>query len=157
MPTSREQIDRFKDFPEIIWLNQYHGVGFIFWVALLFGIQALFPASFGTDQLLVSGFFVPTFFILQGTCLVNSVCHLAPKRQEDTKDYSTNNPWLFPIALGENWHRNHHLYPASASTWVKPYQVDIIYLTIKALEWVGLVWDVKTIKPKREKVWNPST
>lgn len=31
-----------------------------------------------------------------------------------TGDHSTNFWWLFFLALGENWHNNHHAFPKSA-------------------------------------------
>ena len=70
--------------------------------------------------------------------------HLFGKKELPTKDHSTNNWWLFPFLLGENWHNNHHYYPSSASTWVKWYQVDFIYIVIKSFEKLRLVWNVKT-------------
>lgn len=40
-----------------------------------------------------------------------------------------NVPWLFPLALGEVWHNNHHRYPMMENAGVKPWELDpMVYL-----------------------------
>jgi stearoyl-CoA desaturase (delta-9 desaturase) len=46
--------------------------------------------------------------------------------------------------MGESWHNNHHAFPASARHGLYPGQIDIGFGFIKALERIGLVWDVQT-------------
>jgi stearoyl-CoA desaturase (delta-9 desaturase) len=45
--------------------------------------------------------------------------------------------------MGEGWHNNHHAFPTSAKHGLKWWQVDISYYCIRAMELVGLAWNVK--------------
>ncbi len=47
------------------------------------------------------------------------------------------------ISMGESWHNNHHAYPGSARLGLFPGQVDPGFWLIKAMEWAGLVRDIK--------------
>ncbi len=83
-------------------------------------------------------------FALHAQCFVNSICHSEPGVPVG-KDSSRNVAWLAPFHLmqGENWHRNHHSRPGSARlgwSWKQP---DVGYLTILALEKLGLATDVR--------------
>lgn len=47
------------------------------------------------------------------------------------------------LTAGECWHANHHAFPESANTGLGRWQWDPGYCLLKALERVGLVWDVR--------------
>ncbi|MCW5756912.1 MAG: fatty acid desaturase [Phycisphaeraceae bacterium] len=83
------------------------------------------------------------------TWSVNSVCHIWGSRSYDSHDESRNNPIVGVLALGEGWHNNHHAFPTSARHGLKWWQFDSSYLIIKALEKLGLVWDVKVPSAER--------
>jgi stearoyl-CoA desaturase (delta-9 desaturase) len=64
-------------------------------------------------------------------------------------DASTNiSPWGIIIG-GEELHNNHHTYPTSAKLSVKPYEFDIGWLYIRAMEMVGLA-KVRKTPPRLE-------
>ena len=46
-----------------------------------------------------------------------------------------------------SWHNNHHAVPASLSTWVVWYQVDLVYLTGRFFELLGLASDIRVELP----------
>ncbi len=48
------------------------------------------------------------------------------------------------FSMGESWHNNHHAYPGSARIGLSEDQPDPGWWFIRALERVGLVWDIKT-------------
>ncbi|HEY4157286.1 MAG TPA: fatty acid desaturase [Polyangiaceae bacterium] len=48
------------------------------------------------------------------------------------------------ISFGEGWHNNHHACPGSARFGVRPWELDIGWLVLRALAFVGLVHDVQT-------------
>jgi hypothetical protein len=60
-----------------------------------------------------------------------------------SNDESRNNPIVAVISLGEGWHNNHHAFPTSARHGLRWYEFDISYVVIRALELVGLAWDVR--------------
>jgi stearoyl-CoA desaturase (delta-9 desaturase) len=83
------------------------------------------------------------------TYSINSLCHFFGSKSFDTGDESRNLAWLAPLSFGEAWHNNHHAFPTSAAHGLRWYQLDISALTIRALERLGLAWDVVRVSPER--------
>jgi stearoyl-CoA desaturase (delta-9 desaturase) len=81
---------------------------------------------------------------LHAQCFVNSICHLRPgvPMGEQT---ARNLPWLGVMHAfqGEQWHQNHHDRPGSARLGFGRGQLDVGWLTIVALEKLGLAKDVR--------------
>lgn len=63
------------------------------------------------------------------------------KRQEgidyNRDDMSINQVW--PGFVAGEWHNNHHLYPKSARSGFKPYQIDFAWYYIKSMSIIGAV------------------
>ena len=76
---------------------------------------------------------------------VNFFCHLAGRRRYATHDASTNNAFLALLTFGEGWHNNHHRYPQAARAGFEWWQIDPVYGVIRALAWLGVVWDVRGV------------
>ncbi len=100
---------------------------------------------------LVWGGLVRAFFGHHVTWSVNSVCHFFGRRRFDVRDRSTNVAWLALPSLGEAWHHNHHAFPRSAEHGLRWYEVDVTALVIRAMERLGLAWDVVRIPPERQR------
>jgi len=83
------------------------------------------------------------------TYSINSLCHFFGRRAYDTGDESRNLAWLAPLSLGEAWPNNHHAFPTSATHGLRWWQFDASALFIRALERLGLVWDVVRVNPSR--------
>jgi stearoyl-CoA desaturase (delta-9 desaturase) len=76
--------------------------------------------------------------------IINGAAHFWGYRNFEAPDASTNiSPWGILIA-GEELHNNHHTYPTSAKLSVKPYEFDIGWMYISAMQWVGLARVKKT-------------
>jgi stearoyl-CoA desaturase (delta-9 desaturase) len=84
------------------------------------------------------------------TWSVNSVCHLWGTRAFRSRDHSRNNAIVGVLALGEGWHNNHHAFPTSARHGLRWWEIDLSWIVIRALERVGLVWNVRL--PAAERV-----
>nr|WP_315238199.1 fatty acid desaturase [uncultured Albidiferax sp.] len=79
--------------------------------------------------------------------VINGIGHYFGYRNFEAPDASTNiSPWGIIIG-GEELHNNHHTYPTSAKFSVKPYEFDIGWMYICALEKIGLA-KVKKTPPK---------
>ena len=79
--------------------------------------------------------------------IINGIGHYWGYRNFEAPDASTNiSPWGIMIG-GEELHNNHHTYPTSAKFSVKPYEFDIGWGYIRALEMMGLA-KVKKVPPK---------
>lgn len=83
------------------------------------------------------------------TWSINSICHVFGSRPFVTRDKSTNNLWLAIPALGESWHNLHHAEPTVARHGVLKGQIDISASTIKVMEKLHLVNDVRWPNPQR--------
>jgi stearoyl-CoA desaturase (delta-9 desaturase) len=93
---------------------------------------------------------VRVFFIHHVTWSINSVCHFFGRRRFDIEDHSTNVFWLALPTLGEAWHHNHHAFPRSAAHGLGRRELDPSAWVIRAMERVGLVWNVVRIAPERQ-------
>ena len=51
--------------------------------------------------------------------------------------------WVALLAFGEGWHNNHHAFEYSARHGLEWWQVDITWLTVRALEVLGLATKVR--------------
>jgi stearoyl-CoA desaturase (delta-9 desaturase) len=87
---------------------------------------------------LVWGLFFRTAFVYHVTWLVNSASHLWGYQTFDTNEGSRNNWWVALLSYGEGWHNNHHAYLHSAAHGLRWWEVDITYVTIRALAFLGL-------------------
>ena len=135
--TDYSRIKDFSKYPELRWLDKY-------WV--------IPPIAVGTITFLLGGFFalVWGFAVAQvlcwhGTFTINSLSHIWGGRRYKTDDDSRNNPVLAAITLGEGWHNNHHHYQVSARNGFFWWEYDVTYYGLKALSFVGLVWDLHSV------------
>jgi stearoyl-CoA desaturase (delta-9 desaturase) len=103
---------------------------------------------------LVWGMFLRTVAVWHITWSVNSVTHVWGYRNFETNDNSQNSWLVGLVSNGEGWHNNHHAQPRSAGHGLHWWELDVSYLTIRALERVGLAWDV--VKPRRNQKEPPA-
>jgi stearoyl-CoA desaturase (delta-9 desaturase) len=86
---------------------------------------------------------------VMATGIINGIGHYWGYRNFEAPDASTNvSPWGILIG-GEELHNNHHTYPTSAKFSVKPYEFDVGWMYIRAMQAVGLA-HVKKVPPKLE-------
>jgi stearoyl-CoA desaturase (delta-9 desaturase) len=110
------------------------------------------PVMIGVLAYLVGGwwgltwaFAVPQVLSWHGTFTINSLSHVWGSKRYASGDDSRNNPVLALITLGEGWHNNHHHYQSSARQGFFWWEVDFTFYGLKALEAVGLIWDVRGV------------
>jgi sn-1 stearoyl-lipid 9-desaturase len=99
--------------------------------------------AYGGIPYVLWGIFFRTTVGLHATWLVNSATHKWGSRRFETRDDSTNNWWVALLTFGEGWHNNHHAHPTSARHGLAWYEVDFNWLAIRALQSVGLAWNIK--------------
>lgn len=126
---------------------------FILWgqgLALL-GTGALLGGWPMALSLLLWGMCVRMVVAYHSTWFVNSATHLWGYRNYDTRDESRNLWWVAILAYGEGWHNNHHAHPAIAPAGHRWWEVDVTWWAIRALQIVGLAWDVRDQIPQGRK------
>jgi stearoyl-CoA desaturase (delta-9 desaturase) len=99
---------------------------------------------------LLWGGLVRILFVHHITWSVNSVCHLWGTRPFRSGDHSRNNAIVGILALGEGWHNNHHAFPASARHGLRWWQVDLSYVVIVGMSWLGLARAIRV--PPAERI-----
>jgi stearoyl-CoA desaturase (Delta-9 desaturase) len=129
---------------------------FVLWVVL--GLAAAFGlgvALTGTVRgglvALLWGGAARIFFMHHATFSINSLCHFFGRHDYDTGDESRNLAWLAIPTWGEAWHNNHHAFPTSYRHGLKRWQIDPSAAIIRAMERVGLAWDVVRVDPERRE------
>lgn len=132
-------LDNIKDFtkyPELVWLDKYYSIpaiilGYVIW------------ATLGTSAF-VWGYLVSLVLNYHCTFIINSLCHMFGSRRFKTTDDSRNSFILALLTLGEGWHNNHHHYQQSARQGMFWWELDISYMILKGMSYLGLIWDLKT-------------
>jgi fatty-acid desaturase len=129
--------DLAKD-PFYRWLTTYH------WVPLTaLGFALLAVGGWGLVNWAI---FLRVVVGLHSTWLINSATHMWGTRRFATRDDSRNSWWVALITFGEGWHNNHHAHPVSARHGLAWYEFDITWLSLKLLQTVGLVWNIKVAR-----------
>ena len=129
---------------------------FILWA--LGGLAAAFCLGFAIGGTVVAGLTgllwgggVRMLVLHHVTYSINSLCHFFGRRDYATADESRNLMWLALPTFGESWHNNHHAFPTSAAHGLRKHEIDFSAMVIRALETVGLAWDVVRIDPDRRR------
>jgi stearoyl-CoA desaturase (Delta-9 desaturase) len=94
---------------------------------------------------------VRIFLLHHATFSINSICHFFGRRRFETSDESTNVGWLSLATFGESWHNNHHAFPTSAFHGLRGSEFDLGGQFIRALERLGLAWDVVRVSAERQE------
>ena len=139
-----DPVIRFVDRTFFLWA--------ILGLAIPFGLGVALGGTIGAGlTALLWGGGVRVFLLHHVTYSVNSLCHVFGRQPFSTKDESRNLSWLALPTLGEAWHNNHHAFPTSAEHGLRRRQVDPSALVIRALERLGLIWNVVRISPERQQ------
>jgi stearoyl-CoA desaturase (delta-9 desaturase) len=133
--TDWARVKDFTRYPELVVLDKLWWLpptllGFATW--LVWGWAGLF-----------GGFMLSTVLLWHGTFAVNSLAHVWGSRRYATSDDSRNNVVVALLTMGEGWHNNHHHFMGSARQGFFWWEIDMTYYVLKALSWVGLVWDIR--------------
>jgi stearoyl-CoA desaturase (delta-9 desaturase) len=146
--TKEENVKDLTKYPELVWINKYHGVAPFLLAAgiFFFGsfLQRVAPGLHTNGlQMMAWGFFTSTTLLYHGTFCINSLAHILGKKRFETGDQSKNSFILSMITMGEGWHNNHHRYPYSERQGIYWWEIDLSHYVLVLLSWVGLVWDIK--------------
>jgi stearoyl-CoA desaturase (delta-9 desaturase) len=123
-------------YPELIWLHRLELLP-----AIALGVLCLLLGGWTG---LVVGFLWSTVLVYHATFCINSLAHVHGRKRYVTGDDSRNNWFLAIFTMGEGWHNNHHAYQSSVRQGFRWWEYDATYYILKALSWLGLVWDLRT-------------
>ena len=148
--TQLHSIKDFDKFPELRWLDRYDAFAPALLVALLYAggeLLAHYQPQLDTSgvQLVIWGFFISTFMLFHATVTINSLGHIWGSKRFNTNDESRNNPFLALLTLGEGWHNNHHRWAVSCRQGFYWWELDITWLILKLMSWVGIVRELNPV------------
>ena len=89
------------------------------------------------------------FLLHHVTWSINSICHFYGTRPFASRDEARNNIWLSLLSFGESWHNAHHAFPASARHGLRWWEFDASWITIRAMQVVGLARNIKLPTPNQ--------
>jgi stearoyl-CoA desaturase (delta-9 desaturase) len=127
-------VNDLERYPEIRWLDRWWRVPSLVLLAaawLVGGRSGAFAAVWST------------VLVYHATGAINSLAHVIGSRRYPTRDQSRNHWALALLTLGEGWHNNHHHYQSSCRQGFYWWEVDLTWLALRALERLGLVWDLR--------------
>ncbi|MBS0197110.1 MAG: fatty acid desaturase [Planctomycetes bacterium] len=134
------------------WVYVAHAV-LIAAVALAAGylLEGTWPAAWRfAASIVVWGVIVRTVLVWHITWSVNSLSHMwGYQTFKETGENSRNNWFVALISNGEGWHNNHHGDQCSAAHGHRWWELDVTYLTIRALGAVGLATAI--VRPDRNQ------
>ncbi len=135
-----ERVSDLARFPELRWIDRHASIPPVLALGALYFLAG--PSIFIWAGLLgtVAGW--------HGLFIANSLCHLYGRKRFPTDDDGRNNALFGVLLLGEGWHNNHHYYPGAARQGFVWWEVDPTYYTIKLLQFLGIVWNVREV-PER--------
>jgi stearoyl-CoA desaturase (delta-9 desaturase) len=143
--------DLMKD-PVIAFIDRTFLLWAVGGLGMAFGLGYLIGGSFHAALTgLLWGGGVRMLVVHHVTYSINSLCHFFGSRSYATPDESRNLVWLALPTFGESWHNNHHAFPTSAAHGLRRREIDLSALVIRALERVGLAWDVVRVDPSRRQ------
>lgn len=109
-------------------------------IFIMLALDLLFFGALGITVWAVQMLWIP----VTAAGIINGLGHWWGYRNFEATDASTNvSPWGIIIG-GEELHNNHHTYPTSAKLSVKPFEFDIGWGYIRAMEMIGLASVRKT-------------
>jgi stearoyl-CoA desaturase (delta-9 desaturase) len=134
--TDLVKVADFASFPELRWLHKFEVLPAVAIAVLCFLVA-------GWSGLIV-GFLWSTVLLYHATFCINSLAHVHGRKRYVTGDDSRNNWLLALFTMGEGWHNNHHACQSSVRQGFRWWEIDVTFYILKALSWLGIVWDLKT-------------
>ncbi|MEO1690066.1 MAG: fatty acid desaturase [Cyanobacteria bacterium J06629_2] len=105
---------------------------------------------FGGLPWVVWGIFVRLVVVFHCTWFVNSATHKFGYKSYESHDTSLNCWWVALLTFGEGWHNNHHAFQYSARHGLEWWEIDLTWIMIQTLSFLGLATNIK-LPPSNSK------
>lgn len=111
-------------------------------------VLGLFLFFLGGWPFVIWGIFVRLVVVFHCTWFVNSATHKFGYKSHESNDNSKNCWWVALLSFGEGWHNNHHAYQYSARHGLQWWEIDLTWMTIQLLQFLGLATNIKLAPSK---------
>jgi len=138
---------RLLQDPLIMWQNQYYLPIVLTGLALPFVVGLIYNGWIGGIGCFLLAGLARTFFVLNSTFFINSICHIWGDQPHGTSNSSRDSWWISLLTFGEGYHNYHHMYQSDYRNGVRWYNFDPSKWLIWTLSKLGLAYDLRRQSP----------
>ena len=142
---------RLRQDPLVLWQHRYYALLVLSGLFLPFVVGYLYNGWVsGLGCFLLAGV-GRTFFVLNSTFCINSICHLWG-RQPHTRADSSRDSWVVSLlTFGEGYHNYHHAHQRDYRNGPRWYNFDPSKWVIFGLSKIGAAWNLCRVQPERTR------
>jgi stearoyl-CoA desaturase (delta-9 desaturase) len=134
---------RLLQDPLIVWQNRYYLPIVLTGLFLPFVVGLLYNGWIGGIGCFLLAGLARTFFVLNSTFFINSICHIWGDQPHGTSNSSRDSWWISLLTFGEGYHNYHHMYQSDYRNGIRWYNFDPSKWLIWMLSKLGLAYDLR--------------
>jgi len=142
---------RLRQDPVVLWQHRYYVPIVLSGLALPFVVGFLYNGWVGGLGCFLLAGVGRTFFVLNSTFCINSVCHIWGSQPHTTADSSRDSWVVSLLTFGEGYHNYHHAHQRDFRNGPRWYNFDPSKWLIYGLSLAGLAWDLCRVEPERTR------
>jgi stearoyl-CoA desaturase (delta-9 desaturase) len=135
---------RLRRDPVVMWQHRYYVPIVLSGLALPFLVGFLYNGWIGGLGCFLLAGVGRTFFVLNSTFCINSICHLWGNQPHGGADSSRDSWWVSLLTFGEGYHNYHHTYQSDYRNGPRWYNFDPSKWLIFSLSVLGLATSLRT-------------
>ncbi|MCA9472808.1 MAG: acyl-CoA desaturase [Nitrospirales bacterium] len=134
---------RLRNNPLVMWQHNNYIAIVLAGLVLPFIVGFLYNGWIGGLSCFLLAGVARTFFVLNSTFFINSICHLWGSQTHGTSD-SSRDSWIVSLlTFGEGYHNYHHMYQSDYRNGPQWYNFDPSKWLIWLLSKLGLAYDLR--------------
>jgi stearoyl-CoA desaturase (Delta-9 desaturase) len=142
---------RLRQDPLVLWQHRYYIPLVLSGLVLPFVVGYLSNGWVGGLGCFLLAGVGRTFFVLNSTFCINSICHLWG-RQPHTRADSSRDSWVVSLlTFGEGYHNYHHAHQRDYRNGPRWYNFDPSKWLIFGLSKIGAAWNLCRVQPERTR------
>jgi stearoyl-CoA desaturase (delta-9 desaturase) len=142
---------RLRQDPVVLWQHRYYVPIVLSGLALPFVVGFLYNGWIGGLGCFLLAGVGRTFFVLNSTFCINSICHIWGTQPHTTADSSRDSWVVSLLTFGEGYHNYHHAHQRDFRNGPRWYNFDPSKWAIYGLSVAGLAWDLCRVEPERTR------
>jgi len=135
---------RLRRDPIVMWQHRYYVPIVLSGLTLPFLVGFLYNGWIGGLGCFLLAGVGRTFFVLNSTFCINSICHLWGSQPHGGSDSSRDSWWVSLLTFGEGYHNYHHTYQSDYRNGPRWYNFDPSKWLIFSLAVLGLATSLRT-------------
>lgn len=140
---------RLRQDPVVMWQHRYYIPIVLSGLVVPFLVGFLYSGWIGGLSCFLLAGVGRTFFVLNSTFCINSICHLWGSQPHGASDSSRDSWWVSLLTFGEGYHNYHHMYQSDYRNGPRWYNFDPSKWLIWTMNKLGLAYDLRRYDPLR--------